>query len=439
MKREVPKPGRARTRTLRVDYLARVEGEGGLKLRVREGKVVDARLEIFEPPRYFEAFLRGRDFREVPDIAARICGICPIAYQMSSVHALERLCGATLPRPLRDLRRLIYCGEWIESHALHVFMLHLPDFLGYDGALEMARGHRATVETALALKKHGNALMAVLGGREIHPINVKVGGFYCVPRRADLRAFRDRLSWGIEASAEAVRMVAKLDFPDFERDYNFVAMRHPEEYPLNEGRLVSNRGLDLDAAEFETVFAEEHVRHSNALHGVLRGVPDYLVGPLARWALNHDRMPDAVRALAAEVGLEPVCRNPFRSIVVRALELHWAYVEALRLVEGYDEPDAPAVEVEPRAGVGAACSEAPRGFCWHRYGIDARGTVLDAIIVPPTAQNQRAVEADLRAFAERNLDLGDDALRTKCEVAIRNHDPCISCATHFLRLEVERE
>lgn len=257
---ETPKPNR--TRTLRVGSLARVEGEGALYVRVKGRQVEEVRLDIYEPPRFFEAFLRGRSFAEVPDITARICGICPVAYQMSSCQALEAALGVQVEGPLKALRRLLYCGEWIESHALHIYFLHLPDFLGYPDTVRLAQDHPQRVQEALALKKTGNELMALLGGREIHPINVKVGGFYRVPRKAELLALRDRLERAREIALETVRFVSSLDFPDFAPDYTFVSLRQEGEYPILGGRLVSNRGLDIAVAEFEQHFHEEHVPHS---------------------------------------------------------------------------------------------------------------------------------------------------------------------------------
>ena len=426
------------TRTIRVDHLARVEGEGGLVLKVRGDRVEDVRLDIFEPPRFFEALLRGRACAEAPDITARICGICPVAYQMSAVHAVERALGVVVPEPLRALRRLLYCAEWIESHTLHIHLLHAPDFLGYPDAVSMARVHRDAVQRGLAIKQAGNALMALLGGREIHPINVRVGGFYKVPARSDLAPFVERLDRARDAALETVRWVASFDFPELERDWELVALRHPTDYPLNEGRIVSTRGLDIDAADYEAHVVEEQVPHSTALHARIVGRGSYLVGPLARYALNADRLSPLARQAARDAGLGPACRNPFRSVVVRAVEVVWACDEALRLIATWEPPDAPAVPVTLRAGIGQACTEAPRGLLYHRYRLDADGTILDAKIVPPTSQNQRTIEEDLAAFVPRHLALSDDDLRGRCEQAIRNHDPCISCATHFLQLRVER-
>jgi coenzyme F420-reducing hydrogenase alpha subunit len=427
-----------RTKTIRTDYLARVEGEGAMLVKIKDGRVEDVKLRIYEPPRFFEAFLRGRGFTEVPDITARICGICPVAYQMSSVSAMEQICGVEVGGQLRALRRLLYCGEWIESHALHVFMLHLPDFLGYESAVHMARDHGDLVRRALELKKAGNEVMTVVGGREVHPINVKVGGFYRAPRKRELATLVERLEGAREIALEAVRVTSGLDFPDYDRDYELVALSEPGEYPIERGRIVSNRGLDIAVSEYDRHFVEEHVPWSNALHSRLRERGSYLCGPLARFALNAEKLSPLAREAAAEAGIDASERNPFRSIVVRSVEMVYAADEALRLIAEYEEPDAAAIEVEPRAGVGYGCTEAPRGILYHRYEIDDEGTILDAQIVPPTSQNQQAIEEDLRGVVERSLDVPDEKLSLLCEQTIRNYDPCISCATHFLKLEIER-
>ena len=428
----------ARTKTIRTDYLARVEGEGGMLVKLRDGRVEDVKLRIYEPPRFFEAFLRGRAFTEAPDITARICGICPVAYQISSVLAMEEACGVEVGGQLRALRRLLYCGEWIESHALHVFLLHAPDFLGYASAVDLAKDHRELVERALHMKKTGNEVMRVVGGREVHPINVRVGGFYRAPTKRELATLVEDLERAREFALETVRFTAGLDFPDYEEDYELVSLAEPGLYPIDLGRLVSNRGLDIPVSEYEQHFVEEHVEWSNALHSSVIGRGNYLVGPLARYALNAGSLSPLAQEAAAEAGLDPSERNPFRSIVVRSVEILYAADEALRLIADYEEPDAPAVEVVPRAGVGHGCTEAPRGICWHRYELDDDGTIVDAKIVPPTSQNQKTIEADLRGVVERYADLPDAELSLRCEQAIRNYDPCISCATHFLKLEVDR-
>jgi sulfhydrogenase subunit alpha len=346
--------------------------------------------------------------------------------------------GVAVSGPIRALRRLLYCGEWIESHGLHVFMLHAPDFLGYQDAIQMAQDHPDTVKMGLKLKKVGNDIVSTLGGREIHPINVRVGGFYKAPGKRDLMQLAESLKWARVAAVKTVRWVGGFDFPEFERDYEFVALRHGQEYPFNEGRVVSNKGLDIAVRDYEEHFAEAQVPHSHALHSALKARGSYFVGPLARYNLNFDRLTPLAQAEARAAGLGPVCRNPFQSIIVRAVELLYAVEEALAIIEAYEKPEIPAVPLEPRAAVGCAATEAPRGLLYHRYRLDDHGVIQEAKIVPPTSQNQGTIEADLHQFVGQRLGLPDDKLTWQCEQMVRNYDPCISCATHFLKVNLER-
>jgi coenzyme F420-reducing hydrogenase alpha subunit len=438
---ETARPATGSSRVIKVEALARVEGEGALQVRVKDGRITDLKFRIFEPPRFFEALLQGRMYSDAPDITSRICGICPVAYLLGASHAMEQALGADLSTgPLRDLRRLLYCGEWIESHVLHTYLLHAPDFLGYQDSFELSRHHPGVVERALGLKKLGNRILEVVGGRAVHPVNTRVGGFYKAPRRAEVRSLIEPLKQAIEESLTTVRLFAGFPFPDYQAETTFVALHHPTEYAIEQGRIVSSRGLDIAISEFEQHFDEEHVRHSNALHGVMTGEggPAYMVGPLARYALNYDQLTPLAREAAQEAGLPRVVRNPFQSLVVRAVETLYACQEALRLAEAYVEPERPALELTPGAGRGHGCTEAPRGICYHRYDLDAEGRISTARIIPPTAQNQKQIEADLHGVVSANLDLSDEALKWRCEQAIRNYDPCISCATHFLTLEIER-
>ncbi len=425
-------------RVLDVKALARVEGEGALHVIIEDGAVVAAQLNIYEPPRFFEAFLRGRGYLEPPDITARICGICPVAYQMSACLAIEDACGVTITGQLADLRRLLYCGEWIESHTLHIYMLHAPDFLGYAGAIPLARDHRAIVERGLRMKKAGNRLLEVIGGRAIHPINVRIGGFHRLPTQAELAELVPELRWARQAAVDTVEWVSGFDFPDYVADWDLVSLADTGDYPIMGSRIVAASGrLSIDVDEFRHYFTEEHVSHSTALHGRSE-LGEYLVGPLARYSINQAALPPIAREAARQAGLAEECRNPFQSIVVRAVEVLAAFDEALRLIAAYEPPPQPAVRVEPRAGVGHGASEAPRGLLYHRYELDDDGTIVSATIVPPTAQNQRAVEHDLCHVIEANIEMSDDDLTSRCETTIRNYDPCISCSTHFLDLNVER-
>ncbi len=425
-----------KSKTIKVDYLARVEGEGGLLVKVIGNKVADVKFNIFEPPRFFEAFLRGRHYSEAPDITARICGICPVAYQMSSVHAMENAFGVTLDGQLRALRRLLYCGEWIESHALHIFILHAPDFLGYADVIQMAKDHSSVVQMALRIKKIGNDIVNIIGGREIHPINVRVGGFYKLPTKQELEKLVEPLKWAVDSSIKTVKFVAKLSFPDFERSYEYVALHHEQEYPFNDGRLISNKGLNIEINSYENYFIEEQVSHSNALHSMLKERGAYCVGPIARYNLNFDKLTLTAQDAAKSAGIEKGTNNPFKSIIVRSVEMLYACEEALRIIKEYEMPEKAAVNIQPKIGTGYGCTEAPRGILFHRYRLDEQGIILDAKIVPPTSQNQKTIEQDLYEFIPPRLHLSREKLTWQCEQAIRNYDPCISCATHFVKLEI---
>lgn len=430
-------------RTIRVKAMARVEGEGGLLVRMRDGQVEELQLNIFEPPRLYEAFLRGRAFQEVPDIVARICGICPVAYQMSSCHALERALGVfeSVDAPIRALRNLFYCGEWIESHVLHMFMLHLPDFLGYESGLSMAADYRDIVARSLRIKKAGNAIVAMLGGRAVHPVGACVGGFYRAPdpRQAaellpELKACRDDM-------CELTLWLARtLEFPSLQSDYEYVALGPDDEYPMNLGPIVSSKGLRLEQEAFGAAIEERQVPHSTALHAVLRGRGRYLVGPLARLNLNAEKLYPRAAELLPRVcdaaGARLPWHNSFLSILARGLEVVHALSLATDLLEHYQPPARSRIPVTPRVGVGAHGTEAPRGLCWHQYRTEPDGTIASARIVTPTNQNQATIEADLRRYATQVGDLPDDQqLALRFEHLVRNYDPCISCSTHFLRLK----
>ncbi len=421
-------------------YLTRVEGEGSLHLTIRDGAVVEAKFGIFEAPRYFEQLVVGRSPDEAIDIVTRICGICPIAYQMSAVHAFEHLFGVEIDPQVRALRRLFYCGEWIQSHALHIYLLHAPDFLGYPSAIAMAATHRETVARGLMIKKIGNELIRILGGRSVHPISVRVGGFSRVPRPADLAGLRKELDRAIEASSATVRWVAELDAPPMDREVRMVSLKSPFEYPYSDGRIVSSDGIDIAPNEWNSAFEELHVEGSNALHARTHAGEHYLLGPAARITLASDQLhPMAAEALA-ESGLKDAIRtNMYWSIAARAVELLHACAEAADVIDAYEKPDAPRVAWTMRPGTAAWATEAPRGLLFHRYEVDEKGLVAAAQIVPPTSQNQGAIEADLAAFAPSVIDLPEEVATHQFEQLIRAYDPCISCATHFLKLDIDRQ
>ncbi len=421
-----------------VPLLARVEGEGALEFTVSGGEICDLKLRIFEPPRLFEKLLEGRSFHEVPDIVARICGICPVAYQMSAVQGIESAFGVKVNEWVHAMRRAMYCGEWIESHALHIHLLAAPDFLGVGSVIEAARDHGKEIRRGLALQALGNELIRLFGGRSVHPVGVKVGGFHRAPEADAVKRIVDRLRAALPEAEALIRWVASITPRGTGHNLANVSLRHDREYPMARGRIISSNGLDIDSEQFEDHFEESQVAHSTALHSRLAGKP-YLVGPLSRLNLNHDRLAPALLETLRGTNVALPAHDMFLSAVARAIEIQFAISEALRLLEHYEEPAAPDEAVRPVAGVGFGATEAPRGLLWHRYEIDDGGQVVRARIVPPTSQNQAHIEAELqRALTAYGLERGDDELQHMGETLIRNYDPCISCATHFLDLTVHR-
>jgi len=426
------------TNRIEVPALARVEGEGGMYIGVKDGKVDEIRVDIYEPPRFFEGFLRDRYLQEVPDITARICGICPVAYQMSSVYALERAVGYTISPSVRELRRLLYCGEYIESHALHIYMLQAPDLLKVDSVLQIAEIAPDLVKAALRMKKIGNQILRVIGGRSVHPVSACVGGFYSFPKTNALREMLLDLQWGLEMSKETVRWAMTLDYPELEVDYEFVALHHPREYAIIEGEILSSKRGITPIDKFEEVYPEKYVRHSNAIHSHTAEGEPYIVGPLARLNLNAKQLGDEAKAIMGEVGLELPITNPYKSLMARAVELVDAYALAIQIVENYNPQGPSHPELVLKAGSGSAGTEAPRGLLFHRYTLNEQGFIQEARIIPPTAQNLARMEADLWQLAPDVIDLPQAEASLACEHLIRSYDPCISCATHFLKLTIER-
>jgi coenzyme F420-reducing hydrogenase alpha subunit len=413
-------------KNIEVPALARVEGEGGLFIGLQDGKAVEIRLDIYEPPRFFEGFLVGRFLQEVPDITARICGICPVAYQMSSAFALERALGVTIHPQARALRRLMYCGEYIESHALHIYLLQAPDMLGVQSALELAATAPEVVKNALRLKKIGNNLLKAIGGRSVHPVNVCVGGFYRWPKAADLKALLPDLEWGLAASIECAKWAATLPYPDLEIDYEFVALHHPDEYGVIEGEVLSSKGRVLTIPEYENGYIEQHVKHSNALHSHTVDGSTYLVGPLARLNLNNQQLSPAAKQALKDTGVELPIKNPYKSLLARAIELVHFYEEAIQLINAYKPEGRSYINLKLKAGEGTGATEAPRGLLYHRYKIDDQGLVTFAKITPPTAQNLPRIEADLFALAPKIVEMPHEEATLTAEHLVRAYDQCIS-------------
>ena len=423
-------------RLFKVAYLSRVEGETGITAEIQDGEVT-VRAGVFEAPRFFESFLKGRHYSDVADFTARICGICPVAYQMSAIHAIERIFGVEVEGPIRELRRLLYCGEWIESHALHIYLLQGPDFYGAESAWSK-KDYLPIAKRGLSLKKLGDRILALIGGRPVHPVSVKVGGFSKLPEKKSLLSILPELEDACEESLREVEWAARLPFQDHVMDREYVSLSAPREYPMNHGNVISNRGINTPMAGFLTLVRESQVKHSTALHSNIRkdGLEStYLVGPIARVNLNAEKLPAEITATMRKCGITLPIINTRMGIIARSIEVSYALHEAMRIILAYEAPSAPSVRFEPREGEATWITEAPRGILIHRYELDHGGYVKDCTLIPPTSQNLAQMEIDLRDFIQNHIDKPVEFLKKESEKIVRSYDPCISCSVHLVVLD----
>jgi coenzyme F420-reducing hydrogenase alpha subunit len=425
-------------KNIKIDLFSRVEASSGLKIEVMDGQVSKLELNIFEPPRFFEGFLEGRMFDEVVDLTARICGICPVSYQMAACTAIESIFGFAPNPQTKRIRRMFSWAEIMQSHLLHVFILQAPDFLGYDSAAEAAKDHPELIKNGLKLKRLANDISVAIGGREVHPVTTRIGGFHSPPPKKIIQQLHSRIYEMLPVVIEAVRTFSGLDIPEFDRDVEFMCLSHPDEYALNEGNIVSTKGINIPMNKFLTKVAEKQFPYSNAMQSFLiDGGTSYMVGPLARININRSRLFSEVKSLIDELSLQFPNSNPYMGIVARILEVYNGLLECYQLTEDsdfyFDNPEYAVL-----GGEGYGITEAPRGSLFHYYKLDDDGRVLKARLIPPTSQNLFRIENDLKMLIPTWLDLPDKEIAKKSEAAVRNYDPCISCSTHKIKIDIDR-
>jgi len=424
---------------VRVKNLARVEGEGGVYVKFKGDKVDYVEVSIYEPPRFFEALLRGRDYRDAVDITSRICGICPLAYVMSSSRAIEKILGIEVDENLIRLRRAAYLGEWVASHVLHITFLHAPDFLGYKSAIQMVEGYGDFVKNSLRLKSFGNKVVEVIAGRPVHPVGFRVGGMHRVLRKDELKPLLKGVKEAKELARDVLEFVLKLPMPEVRHEMTFMSLRNGLRYPVLEGDVVASNGLSFPEEDLERHIIVEQMRYSNSLRYRLEDGSPYVVGPSARFNLNYDLLHPEVKEFLKSYGVLPPLRNSYQSIIARAAETYHAIYEIEELLGGYKEPERPYLESDVSEGESAAITEAPRGMLYHRYRIGSDGKIIYANIIAPTCQNYAAMEEDIKKVAPEIVNAEFGRAQEVVEQIIRNYDPCISCSVHAIRLSIIRE
>lgn len=427
--------------TIDVKHVTRVEGHGNIAVKVDNGAITRLELQIVESPRFFEAFLRGRRWYEAPHITCRVCGICSVGHTTASVKAIESATGIQITEQTRMLRRLILNAEHLQSHVLHLYFLAVPDFFGVGSVIPLAATHPEVVKRALRMKKLANDLCKAIGGRHIHPVAMHAGGFTHVPEAKELMELKRRLEDSRADLKLTAELYAALKIPAFERPTEYVALRAAgDEYALYDGDLVSTLAPEpTEAGAYRNRVIERVVQHSASKHVSSPYAESYMVGSLARFNINADRLYPEARAAGRIFGLDGPVSNPFHNNTAQLLECVQFTEDSIRLI---DELLTRGLKQEPlvppsRFGRGVGMTEVPRGLLFHEYELDANGLITGANLIIPTGQNLANIEADMRAMLPPLLEsgLGKEQITHRLEMLVRAYDPCISCATHFLDIE----
>lgn len=423
------------SRKITLNHITKVEGHANLDVEIDKGKLTKCDLRVVEGARFFEGIVVGRKYDEIKEITTRICGICSVGQSMTSLKATEDAFGIKVTEQTKLLRELMTIGERIRSHATHLYFLALPDYLGYESAIEMVPKYKKEVERALYLMKTGNDLVAKTGGRQMHPVSSIVGGFTHVPSKKDVEYLLELLKESRPHSIETLKLFSKLKYPVLEVDSENIALYAQNAQPLLEGPIVSNKGLKTTEQNYADFIDEYIVKHSTAKFAVKDG-KGFITGALARINLNHRSLePDIKRILSKNHILFP-SKNIFHNNVAQAVELvHWID-NAIIILENNELKPEPIVDFKPKAGVGRSATEVPRGILFHEYEFDENGYVLSCNIITPTVQNLRSMEDHIRLYIGDMLETKKDKdyITLEIEKLIRAYDPCFSCSAHFLKV-----
>lgn len=425
---------------INIHDVTRVEGHGNIVLDVRSGEIKTLKLEITESPRFFEAFLLHRKWYEAAHITCRICGICSVGHTSASLQAMENALGVDISEQTLLLRKLAFAGEMLESHYLHAFYLVAPDLLGVPSVLPLVSTHPDVVRMALRLKRLANDICCTVAGRHIHACSMKVKAFPKVPKAEDLLALKERLLASVDDLRATVALLQTLKLPQFEREMEFVALHHPDEYAFYRGAVIrSSHGDDTPIPEYKQKVREKVVAHSHAKHATSEVGP-YMVGALARFNINHSQLRPEAQEVAEALGLKPICYNPYMNTIAQVVECVQCTYDGIEFIDrlvdmGLQEED---LTVNVKAGRGVGASEVPRGTLYHEYAVDDEGTITDCNLIIPTGQNLNNIEHDMRALVPQILDQSEEEIALRLEMLVRAYDPCISCATHLLKVEFLR-
>ena len=421
---------------IHVDHVTRVEGHGNIVVNVKKGKIEECRWEVVEAPRFFEAFVRGRNYLEISHIVSRICGICSVGHTLASLQATEAALGVQISEQTRLLRRILIQGENLQSHSLHFYLLAAPDFVGAPSVVPLVKTHPEVVLRALRMKKLANDLCDVFGGRTVHPITPTVNGFTKLPEVREIQAIRKRLVEATPDLEATVELCRTLKIPNFNRPTEYISLKNKSEYALYDGVIASTDAGTTPVENYRAWTNEYLVPQSTAKY--TKHVRDsYMVGALARFNNNHEQLSPRAKKAAADLGLKAPCYNPFMNNIAQVVEYIHGVDESIRLIDelldrGLKEEDR-RVLVKGGHGVGAV--DVPRGILFHDYTYDKDGICREANCIIPTNQNHANIQKDMEALLPQILDKPQEEIRLTLEMLVRAYDPCISCSTHFLRVK----
>lgn len=420
-----------------VHHLTRVEGHGNIVVDVKNGELVQCELQIVEAPRFFEAMLRGRPYYEASHITSRICGICATGHATASLRATETALGVEISEQTELLRKLLFHGEMIDSHVLHVYMLVAPDFFGVGSVIPLAGTHPEVVKRALRVKKLSGDLCAMISGRHTHPIAMTVGGFTHLPTVKELLDMRKRLVDAREDMDETIALLATLPWPNFERETEYVSLKKEDEYAFIDGAIATTDGFTYELPDYRKVTNETCMPHSTAKH-TRHNRESYMVGALARFNNNYDQLHPRAKEAAEALGMKPIVTNSFLNSGAQAVEMVHCVEDSIRLIDELVDrgiKQEPLYEFEGKGGEGVGSCDVPRGILFHNYIIDDEGIIQGANCIIPTGQNYANIEADMRALVPQILDRPQKEITHMMEMLVRAYDPCISCSTHFMTVE----
>lgn len=410
---------------INIDYVARVEGEASVRFEIKEGRLMDLKLNIWEPPRFFEGFLVGRKYDEVPDIVSRICGICPVSHMTTSIHAIENAVGFVPSPEIKKIRNIMSLSQIAASHVVHLYVLALPDYHG----LTMLSGLENEIKRLLRLKEALNNVTGAIGGRPLHPVSMIVGGFTKVPSGQEIGRLIKQLE-SVKADAlETVKMVSQLKYPALQSSTEYAALVSEDEYAVNEGKISTNSGILFGLERYSAYFSEEEVSYSNAKRTILRGKGSVMVGALARHNIKFGMLHNKAKKAADLIGFKPIHINPYFNIIAQAIEIVHCIWRCIELLESLTLKET-LMPVKIREGSGAAATEAPRGLLYHQYELNRTGVIEKANLVTPTVYNFLSLEENLRTLINNNTDKPVEELTLLCEMLLRAYDPCFSCSVH---------